>query len=88
MARRFSTKEKRKGISISMQDPTVKRIKAPYLDNSELIKENAVTLVGRLTNPEEHRMVNLLPLLPRKWNLQGRAVGADLGHRSEMGTSL
>lgn len=56
----------------------IKRIKAPSLDTTALIRENALTLIGRLTNPQEQKMWALLPALPRKWNLQGRAVGSDL----------
>jgi len=45
-----------------------------------LIKENALTLIGRVTNPQEQRISVLIPALPRKWHIQGRAVGSDLGH--------
>ncbi|KAJ4872386.1 Uncharacterized protein Rs2_45950 [Raphanus sativus] len=62
----------------------IKRIKAPRLDNATLIKENALTLIGRLTNPQEQQMSDLIPALPRKWNLRGRTEGADLGQ--DLGT--
>lgn len=80
MARRYSEAEKGKGQLTETPNQTIKRIKAPYLDTTHLIKENALTLIGRLTNPQEQRMWALLPALPRKWNLQGRAVGSDLGN--------
>lgn len=80
MSRRFSAEEKGKGVLSSTQDPTLKRIKAPNLDNSELIKENSLTLIGRFTNPQEQRIWALIPSLPRKWNFRGRAEGSDLGH--------
>lgn len=44
------------------------------------MKDNELTLVGRLTNPEEQRLWALIPALPRKWNLRGRATGSDLGN--------
>ena len=58
----------------------VKRIKAPCLDTTTLIKENELTIIGRLTNPREQKMSTLIPSLPRKWNIRGRAVGSDLGN--------
>lgn len=50
------------------------------MDNSSLIKDNALTLIGRLTSPQEQRIWALIPALPRKWNLQGREVWSDLGN--------
>lgn len=32
------------------------RIKAPALNNSTFIRDNALTLIGRLTNPHEQKM--------------------------------
>lgn len=58
----------------------IRRIRAPRVDNSALIKENSLTLIGRVTNPQEQRIWALIPALPRKWHLQGRATGADLGN--------
>ncbi|XP_013607678.1 PREDICTED: uncharacterized protein LOC106314337 [Brassica oleracea var. oleracea] len=79
MARRLSAAEKGKGQLTTPTGPSIMRIKSPNLDTSALIKDNALTLIGRLTNPKEQRMWALLPSLPRKWHLQGRAVGSDLG---------
>lgn len=62
------------------EESQIRRIKAPCVDNSALIKENALTLIGRVTNPKEQRIWALLPALPRKWHLQGRATGSDLGN--------
>lgn len=72
--------EKGKQQMSAGQNNKVKRIKAPSIDTSALIKDNALTLIGRLTNPHEQKMWALIPALPRKWNLQGRAVGSDLGN--------
>lgn len=38
------------------------------LDTAALIKDNALALIGRLTNPQEQRIWALIPALPRKWN--------------------
>lgn len=80
MALRFSAAEKGKGKMTEHLDNSLRRIKAPSLDTTTLIKDNALTLIGRLTNPKEQRMWALLPSLPRKWRIQGRAVGSDLGN--------
>lgn len=80
MTSRFTKAEKGKSQLRESQTSTVKRIKAPSLDTSALIKDNALTLIGRLTNPYEQKIWSLIPSLPRKWNLKGRAVGSDLGN--------
>lgn len=80
MATRYSKEEKGKTQAVEEHVPHIKRIKAPYVDNSALIKENALTLIGRVTNPQEQRIWAVLPALPRKWHMQGRVTGSDLGN--------
>lgn len=80
MARRLTWDEKGKNQLVEKDEPLIKRIKAPYVDNSALIKDNALTLIGRTTNPQEQRIWALIPALPRKWQLQGRVAGSDLGN--------
>lgn len=80
MAKRFSTGEKGKSHLAEDQETRIKRIKAPYVDNSALIKENALTLIGRDTNPREQRIWALLSDLRLKWHIQGKATGSDLGN--------
>ncbi|OAO99509.1 hypothetical protein AXX17_AT4G01860 [Arabidopsis thaliana] len=63
----------------SFSPPPKKRIRAPTLDNSELIQENSLTLMGRLTNPSAQRLWSLIPFLSNRWNLKGKATGSDLG---------
>lgn len=63
----------------TQQETHIRRIKVPAIDTSKLIKDNELTLIGRLTNPKEQRIWALIPSLPRKWNLHGRVVGSDLG---------
>lgn len=75
MAPRFTEAEKGKK---HVSENNIKRIKAPSLDTSALIRDNALTLIGRLTNPREQKLWALIPALPPKWNLQGRVVGSDL----------
>lgn len=80
MASRYTEAEKGKHQMRSEQTNSIKRIKAPNVDNTALIKDNALTLIGRLTNPQEQKIWALIPALPRKWNLQGRVTGSDLGN--------
>lgn len=75
MVPRFTEAEKGKK---HVSENNIKRIKAPSLDTSALIRDNALTLIGRLTNPREQKLWALIPALPPKWNLQGRVVGSDL----------
>ena len=80
MARRLTAAEKGKGLASDHAEPQVKRIRAPSLDTSALIEDNSLTLIGRLTNPQEQRIRTLITSLPRIWNIQGDVVGSDLGH--------
>lgn len=78
--RRYTAEEKGKGmVQIDLSKPRI-RIRAPDFDPSELIKDNLLTLVGRITNPREQRMSAVLPFLAKKWNLVGRTEGTDLGN--------
>lgn len=80
MASRYSEAEKGKHHVTDETPRSIKRIKAPSLDNAALIKANELTLIGRLTNPQIQKIWALIPSLPKKWHLQGRAVGSDLGN--------
>lgn len=80
MERCLTYTEKEKGLAVETTEANVRRIRAPPLNTTSLIEENALTLIGRLTNPQEQRIWALLPSLPRKWNIQGRVVGSDLGN--------
>ena len=44
-----------------------------------MVQENALTLIGRLTNPEVQRLWSLIPFLSSRWNLKGKSIGSDLG---------
>lgn len=80
MDSRYTALEKGKQQMREENTKQILRIKAPSLDTSALIKDNELTIIGRLTNPSEQKMWALIPSLPRKWNLRGRAVGSDLGN--------
>ncbi|XP_056848815.1 uncharacterized protein LOC130498971 [Raphanus sativus] len=78
MAKRFSAQEKEKAIAGTAGAPSRFRIRAPDFDPSELIRENTLTLVGRLTNPKEQSMSSVISYLANKWNMEPTA-GSDLG---------
>lgn len=79
MDRRIPYHLKGKGKTGDYSPPPRKRIRAPDLENSDLIKENSLTLMGRLTNPTVQRLWSLIPFLSNRWNLKGKAIGSDLG---------
>jgi len=79
MDRRIPAYLKGKRKESDYSPPPRKRVRARDLDNSELIKENALTLMGRLTNPMHQRLWSLFPFISNRWNLKGKAVGSDLG---------
>lgn len=78
MARRYTAEEKRKAMAANQTETCQIKIRAPDFDPAELIRENALTLIGRLTNPREQNMVAVLSYLPKKWNLLGRVTGSEL----------
>ncbi|XP_013595062.1 PREDICTED: uncharacterized protein At4g02000-like [Brassica oleracea var. oleracea] len=64
------------------KDPPRRRIKALEFDTYALIRDNALTVIGRVTNPAEQPVGALIIALPRKWDLKGRVTGSDLGHNT------
>ncbi|KAG2266435.1 hypothetical protein Bca52824_073514 [Brassica carinata] len=79
MTTRFTAAEKGKALARNPPGPPRLRMRAPDFDPTDLIKENILTLVGRLTNTREQRMSAVLPYLARKWNLDSSS-GSDLGN--------
>jgi len=80
MDRRIPYHLKGKGPSSDFSPPPQKRIRAPEIDTSDLIRYNALTVMGRLTNPKVQRLWSLIPFLSNRWNLKGKAIGSDLGN--------
>lgn len=77
--RLLSAADKGKAPTIHATENPMKRIKAPTIDTSSLIKENSLTLIGKVTNAHEQPLGDLISALPRKWALQGKVMGSDLG---------
>ncbi|CAA7058699.1 unnamed protein product [Microthlaspi erraticum] len=80
VARRFTYAEKGKGVAGPEPAPLGIRIRAPHLDTSELVKKNALTLIGRLINPQKQRLRSMLSYFSNKWELRGLARGSNLEH--------
>ncbi|RID75759.1 hypothetical protein BRARA_B02787 [Brassica rapa] len=78
-SRRYTAEEKGKGTTQARDEQVHKRIKAPVFDTSALIRENALTLIGRVLNAKEQPIGALISSLPRRWSLKGNVVGSDLG---------
>ncbi|KAG7616431.1 Endonuclease/exonuclease/phosphatase [Arabidopsis thaliana x Arabidopsis arenosa] len=79
MEKRIPNHLKGKGLASGFSPPPCRRIRAPELDTADLIEENSLTLIGRLTNPACQRLWALFPFLSNRWNLKGKALGSDLG---------
>ncbi|KAL0712175.1 hypothetical protein Bca4012_019153 [Brassica carinata] len=79
MSRRFTAEEKGKSVVPSSAAGVRRRIRAPDLDTSALIQANALTLIGRLTNPQEQSVRDIISFLPKKWDVEGPVTGSDLG---------
>lgn len=77
-SRKFTAEEKGKGLT-AHANVLPRRIRAPDFDRSALIRDNALTLIGRVTNPKEQPIGSLISALPRKWSLKGHVFGSDLG---------
>lgn len=54
-------------------------VSAPEFDTSTLIKENALTAIGRVVKPKDQPIGALFSALPRKCSLKGGISGSDLG---------
>ncbi|RID56974.1 hypothetical protein BRARA_F00382 [Brassica rapa] len=80
MSRRYTKDEKAKGPVSELSQGGRMRIRAPDLDTSALIQDNSLTLIGRVTNPQEQKIWTLISDLPKKWNLDKEVSGSDLGH--------
>ncbi|CAA7021656.1 unnamed protein product [Microthlaspi erraticum] len=79
-AARIPYADKGKGIAYQSEPSQWKRIRAPELDTSDLVKENALTLIGRLTNPKEQRLRAMFNFFLDRWELKSSFEGSDLGH--------
>ncbi|CAA7062158.1 unnamed protein product [Microthlaspi erraticum] len=82
MTTRIPYADKGKGIAYQADSSQRKRIRAPELDTLDLVRENRLTLIGRLTNPTEQRMRAMFAFFTDRWELKRGFEGSDLGHDS------
>lgn len=61
--KRFTAEEKGKGVVVKATEQPHIHIRTP--DFAGRIKENLLTLGGRLTNPKEQKVSYVLPFLPK-----------------------
>ncbi|CAA7055123.1 unnamed protein product [Microthlaspi erraticum] len=78
MARRFTQAEKEKSLAPPTEPPRVGRVKVPDFDNSDLMKQHNLTIIGRVRNPKIQRLWSLLPFFTEHWKTSSPPVGADL----------
>lgn len=79
MSRRYSRQEKGKWTASSDRQPRRAPVVIPPSDNEDLIEENRLTLIGRVTNPAIQKPQWVIDWLIQYWNLESRVTGRDLG---------
>lgn len=79
MARRYSASEKAKWVSEPAAPARRAPIQIPMTDNSALIEQNKLTLIGRVTNPAAQNTRALVDFFLQHWHVSGSITGRDLG---------
>lgn len=81
MQKRLSSAEKGKGMAKKPhQALRTGRIKAQAPEHPDLLRQHALKLIGRVTNPSVQRVRSLLPFFTELWKSDTRPVGSDLGN--------
>ncbi|RID42478.1 hypothetical protein BRARA_J02357, partial [Brassica rapa] len=79
MAQRLSHGEKEKWISDTNRPSRRPPVVIPSSDNSNLIEENRLTLIGRVTNPNIQKTRALVDFFLQHWSTVGRLTDRPLG---------
>lgn len=80
MARRLTSAEKGKKITLEAHNPPrTARVRVSEPDNSALLRQHSLTLIGRITNPTTQKVWSLIPFFTDLWKTEVKPVGADLG---------
>lgn len=79
MSQRYSRSEKAKWVAGSLKVSRRSPVRIPQSDNSAIIAENKLSLIGRVTNPMAQKPKVVVLYLPQFWNLENRVTGRDLG---------
>lgn len=78
-AHRYSRMEKGKWPSNSAKPERRRPIQIPQNDNSMLIEDNKLTLIGRVTNPTVQKTQWVVEWLLQYWSVEGELTGRELG---------
>lgn len=79
MAHRLSRSEKGKWVSEPSRPSRRPPVVIPSSDNSKLIEENNLTIIGRVTNPNIQKTRALVDFFLQHWSTVGRFTGRPLG---------
>ncbi|VVA94797.1 unnamed protein product [Arabis nemorensis] len=79
MSHCHSREEKGKWIPSSSRPRRCSSLRIPEGDNLCLIKDNLLSIVGRVTNPLIQHLRTIIDYLPQLWNVDCRVVGRELG---------
>lgn len=79
MSHRYTREEKGKGKEEKSRAERPRPIQIPQSDNSALIEENKLTLIGRVTNPTIQKTQWVVEWLIQYWNVDGELTGRELG---------
>lgn len=79
MAQRYTRSEKGKWTVDSSRYDCRLPVQIPPRNNSALVEEHKITLIGRVTNPAVHKTQWVVDWLIQYWNLEGELTGRELG---------
>ncbi|KAG5388406.1 hypothetical protein IGI04_029947, partial [Brassica rapa subsp. trilocularis] len=78
MSHRYTREEKGKGKEEKSRAERRRPIQIPQSDNSALIEENKLTLIGRVTNPTIQKTQWVVEWLLQYWNVDGELTGREV----------
>lgn len=79
MAHKFSRSEKGKWTADSSRTDRRAPVRLPSSNNSDLIEEHKLTLIGRVTNSAVQKTQWVVDWLIQYWNVEGELTGRELG---------
>ncbi|CAA7039394.1 unnamed protein product [Microthlaspi erraticum] len=79
MSRHYSRAEKGKWVAEAPRSGRRVPVQIPPSNNSRLIADNHLTLIGRVTNPAVQKTQWVVDWLIQYWNLDSPVEGSDLG---------
>ena len=79
MAHRYSRSEKGKWVADQPRSERRRPVQIPQSDNSDLIEDNKLSLIGRVTNPAVQKTQWVVEWLLQYWSVEGELTGRELG---------